>query len=159
MELEIKSQIKCVSDLEYNNKTLERFQMYINNMQELKDSVQIQMDTLSLSLLRKYILEHPKGINLFNKLIVLNKEANNNIEYDDKNDSMKDPRLTYSTKDGAIFRNELKKKMFIRWTWDLVKLIHEHSNYNNKWESLLQVILDNKGFVAQMGIDNVEKTF
>lgn len=156
MDLQIKSQIKSVSDLEYNNQMLEQFQMHINNMQELKDSVQIQMDTLSLSLLRKYILEYPKGVELFNKLIKLKTDIN--IEYNDKTDWLKDSRLTYSTNDGAIFRSKLKKEVFIHWTWDLVKLIHKNSNYNNKCETRLQVILDNRGFVAQMGIDNIEDT-
>lgn len=62
-------------------------------------------------------------------------------------------RLTKSTS----IRRSLMENEFTNWTWDLVELIHKGRS-SSKYECRILHLLDNPGFVVQMGIANIDDT-
>lgn len=58
----------------------------------------------------------------------------------------------------ASYRNAIMKNEFTLWDWDLVKDIHKGIS-SSRSELGISQLLYNRGFIAQLGIDNIENVF
>jgi hypothetical protein len=72
-------------------------------------------------------------------------------------DFHKDENILHSVTSCAHYRNQLMKNDFTIWDWELVHDI-KSGNTGYKDENGLIALLYNRGFIAQMGIDNVTGT-
>ena len=210
MMVNIKQEINNINDLFQNIQELKQVQMNIEHIQELKDTIQLQANMVSLFLLRKYILnEAIVGPMLFRKMIrkfyplsdnqiekyeiyqyqdeysshkgcyhllnekVLNRKGTEFIingkkykwEYSvDKaykwnyvDDFHKDMDVKNGLVRSTSVRRSLMENEFTNWTWELVELIHKGRS-SSKYEYRILHLLDNPGFVVQMGIANIDDT-
>lgn len=223
LDFELRTVVDNVEDLYMNMQILKQFQSKINQIQELKDDAQFQMNTIAVSLLRKYILSVPiVGVELLRKLIQyyyplndvqimkyetmcpsnlkyyyisninVQKRKGDSFSLEDRNyavrppvevtrrkleplksfasectypmscssyqysykiDFHKDDRLEDIRAANCDYQNSLMKNVYVEWDWELVSKIKR-----GKPEYGLKVLLDNEGFIAQMGIDNIEDT-
>ena len=206
----LKQEINNIKDLLQNIQELKQIQMNIEHIQELKDTLQLQANMVSLFLLRKYILnEAIVGPMLFRKLIrKFYPLTDNQIEkyeiyqYPDVNNAYKgcyrlinekvlnrkgiefllngkkykweysvdraykwnyveDFHEDADVKNGLVrstsVRRSLMENEFTNWTWKLVELIHKGRS-SNRYECRILHLLDNPGFVVQMGIANIGDT-
>lgn len=210
MMINIKQEINNINDLLQNIQKLKQIQMNIKHIQELKDTIQLQANMVSLFLLRKYILnETIVGPMLFRKLIrkfypltdiqiekyeiyqypdacnaykgyyrlinekVLNRKGLdfllNGKKYKWEYSVEKVYKWNYTknfyedmdVKDGLTkstsIRRSLMENEFTNWSWELVELIHKNRS-SSKYECRILHLLDNPGFVVQMGIANINDT-
>lgn len=192
--LDLRQSMESVDDLLYNMESLKQFQLKLDRIQELKDCIQFQANMVSLTLLRKYILnEEVVGPVLFRRLIE---------RYYPMNEKQIVKYFTVVQRDGTISitnRTVIKRKgkefringqkyvscinfyetdydsdfhniigdmgssavqrfimnnLFVTWDWELVREIHE----GFRKPSVL-FLLNNRGFIAQLGIQNVDTFF
>ena len=204
----IKREITSINELLQNIEELKQIQMSIEHIQELKDTVQLQTNMVSIFLLRKYILnEAIVGPMLFRKLIrrfyplndnqiekyenflcteylnkgcyrfinekVLNRKGTEFLlnekrykweysvertyKWNYKENFLEDNDVKNGLVRSISIRRLLMENEFINWSWELVKFIQEgRSDSRNEYRILH--LLDNNGFVVQMGLANIDET-
>lgn len=224
----LKQVMQNSKDLLHNLQSIKQLQCNIDNIQKMKNQLQIPINMAALAYLRQYILEEENGAyllrNLIRKYYPLNdsqilefedKHCNENIYYitninvvrkkgvcffiQDKNytaqnsidllkevsfadlnqyyniwgtatppalyeyntniDFHKDKWILSTTTTGAIYRNALLKNEMINWDWDLVQDIKRgNCGYGDKYEKGIKSLCQNNGFIAQIGIEQIEQT-
>lgn len=78
--------------------------------------------------------------------------------YNYKIDFHNDERICEYNSSGAQYRNALMENVFISWDWELVKDIAKKAYEYPRYDHGIKDLLWNKGFIAQMGVDNIEAT-
>lgn len=79
-------------------------------------------------------------------------------QYNYKIDFHGDEKLGYPPSSGCSYRNSLMRNEFTKWDWDLVKQIAKRAYENLRYDNGLRLLMLNRGFIAQMGINNIEDT-
>lgn len=78
--------------------------------------------------------------------------------YDWNHDFHNHPDITDWHAASASYRDAIMKNEFTLWDWDLVKDIYRGIKSSNRGLGISQ-LLYNRGFIAQLGMDNIEKVF
>ena len=224
----LKQTMVNVNDLLYNLQNMKQLQMNLDMVQDLKNKTQMSLNMMSLTYLRKYLLDIPTGPILFFNLIrrfyplsdeqivkyenqkaedykitnltvfrrkgygfvlddksyCVNARSKNSHEissdllreiervdmqfqlcgdsdlyrYNYKIDFHNDEKIGYSPSSGGCYRNALMENTFTLWDWELVGEIARRAYENSGYDRGLSLLLDNRGFIAQMGVDDVENT-
>lgn len=207
LNLDLRQNVECIDDLLHNIQHLKLFQLNLDKIQELKNDTQFQVNMISLTLLRKYVLnEYVVGPILFRTLIekyypmddnqiakyfikethkfegktiyitnetVINRKgcffSINEKKYESEIDLFKtdynsDFHKNSKIKDGmacsSASRRSIMENPFTVWDWELVRDIHEGiAKSTSKNEPSILYLLDNWGFIAQLGIQNINAFF